>query len=427
MRQLLRVFAALVLPLSILASCGTDRESASPVDTALDLTGVAEFCPSGDISDDIAEIFPTASSLRHVATVNCGQVFDAFGKGKQTESVEKAFAFFLKTLEKNEAGQLLVSGAEGEADIVELFIRILTDIGVLPDMDPEDLAEALTNGEYAVGTLFPGGSLLTLSQHAGIADPHGALFGPINVFIVMIQAQGSEISLASAEHPCPAGIEDDPELGDFDCYPLFYDYSVSPASNIDPDIGLQIGQCNVAPVGPEPEIQLLTPEGFLPLDDAPTGIDCTDVEQPEVAMTGWRSYAWTVLEPVAPLLRVTPAFAAESPIGGRISNFSPVAPADPNSGGGIGSISGTIFSNGTELPINGATVDLFTPGDVPAGTTTTGVSGDYSFTELDLGAYQVKASADGFQPDSSAPFTLTEESPTAESVDIGLDATIILE
>jgi hypothetical protein len=191
-------------------------------------------------------------------------------------------------------------------------------------------------------------------------------------------------------------------------------------------VGLQLGQCNVSPSGVE--VLLLSPEGFLPEDDAPNGLDCTDVvAEPEASMTGWRSYAWTVLEPISPLFRVTPAFAGKSPIGGRISNFSPVAPADPNSGGGIGSISGTIFSNGNELPINGATVDLFTPGDVPAGTTTTGVSGDYSFTELDLGAYQVKASADGFQPDSSAPFTLTEESPTAESVDIGLDATIILE
>jgi hypothetical protein len=211
----------------------------------------------------------------------------------------------------------------------------------------------------------------------------------------------------------------------FDCYPLFYDYSVSPVSNVNPAVGLQLGQCNVAP--PEVEVvELLTPEGFLPVDAAPTGIDCSDLEQ-EVTMSGWRSYAWSALEPVSPLFRVTLAFAAQSPIGGRISNFSPVAPADPNSGGGIGSISGTIFSNGTEQPINGATVDLFTPGDVPAGTTTTGETGGYSFTELELGAYQVKASAAGFEPDSSDPFTLTEETPSAENVNIGLDPSIIVD
>ena len=49
-----------------------------------------------------------------------------------------------------------------------------------------------------------------------------------------------------------------------------------------------------------------------------------------MTLTGWRSYAWTVLEPVSPLFRVTPAFAGQSPLGGRISNFSPVAAADPS-------------------------------------------------------------------------------------------------
>ena len=116
MRTSLRFFFALALPLSILAACGSDRESGSPVDTGLEPTGVAAFCPSGEIGDAIVAIFPTASSLRNVARVNCGQVFDAFGKGKQTEAVQKAFAFFVKSLQQNEAGKLMVSGEEGEED-----------------------------------------------------------------------------------------------------------------------------------------------------------------------------------------------------------------------------------------------------------------------------------------------------------------------
>ena len=415
MRRLLRVFVALALPVSLLASCGTDRESASPVDTALDLTGVAQFCPSGEISDDIAAIFPTASSLRHVATVNCGQVFSDFGKGKQTESVEKAFAFFVKTLEQNDAGQLLVSGSEGDADIVELFTLILTGIGVdLPDMDPEDLAKALKNDEYAVGTLFPDGPpLITGSLHAGIGDPGEGLFGPVTAIIIMISADEPELELASLSHPCPAGVDNS-----FDCYPLFYDYSVSPESNVNPAVGLQLGQCNVSPDGVE--VELLSPEGFLPLDDAPAGLDCTDVE-PEVAMTGWRSYAWTVLEPVAPLFRVTPAFAGQSPIGGRISNFSPVAPADPTSGDveTLGSISGTVFNSSNESTFPDATVDLFS-GESVVATTTTNSDGDYSFSDLDLGTYTVEASADGFFPDTSEPIELTEESPDVEDVNLFL-------
>ena len=99
MRTSLRLFFALALPvIPILAACGTDRESGSPVDTGLELTGIAEICPSGEISDAIAAIFPTANSLRHVAKVNCGQVFDASGKGKQTEAVQKAFARAAQTV-----------------------------------------------------------------------------------------------------------------------------------------------------------------------------------------------------------------------------------------------------------------------------------------------------------------------------------------
>lgn len=369
MRTRLRFFLALALPLSMLSACGTDRESGSPVDTALELTGVAAFCPSGDIADAIVAIFPTASSLRNVARVNCGQVFDAFGKGKQTEAVQKAFAFFVKSLQQNEAGQLLVSGAEGEEEIVELFLAILEGIGVdLPDMDPEDLADALADGEYAIGELVPDGPpVLTVSKHAGI-DDGGGLFGPVTVVIVMIPPDESEIELSSLSHPCPAGVDNT-----FDCYPLFFDYSVSPESNVNTAVGLQLGQCNVSPEGVE--VQLLSPEGLLPLDDAPTGIDCTDVE-PEVTLTGWRSYAWTVLEPVSPLFQVTPAFAGQSPIGGRISAFSPVAPVDPESGEPaldetqtaispddadlIGPDTETYTANVTEVPggasVNGGTV-----------------------------------------------------------------------
>ena len=330
MRTTLRSIFSLIVPLSMAAACGTDRESGSPVDTSLELTGVAEFCPSEDITDAIAAIFPTARSIHHVATVNCGQVFSDFGKGKQTEAVRKAFAFFVKSLQQNEAKKLLVSGAEGEADIVALFTLILTGIGVdLPDVDPEDLADALLDGEFATGELVPNGPpLITLSRHAGIGDPGGGLFGPVTAVIIKISADESEsdVELASASHPCPAGVDNS-----FDCYPLFFDYSVIPESRVNPAVGLQLGQCNVSP--PDVEVLLLSPEGFLPEDDAPTGIDCTDVEQEdEVTMTGWRRYAWAVLEPISPLFRVSKAFAGKSPIGGRISAFSPVAPADPASG-----------------------------------------------------------------------------------------------
>ena len=115
----------------------------------------------------------------------------------------------------------------------------------------------------------------------------------------------------------------------FDCYPLFYDYSVFPESNVNPDSSLQLGQCNVSPEGVE--VQLLSPEGLLPLDAAPTGIDCSDVE-PEVTLTGWRRYAWTVLEPVSPLFRVTRAFAGQSPHRRADLGLQPGGPGRPRIG-----------------------------------------------------------------------------------------------
>jgi hypothetical protein len=226
--------------------------------------------------------------------------------------------------------------------------------------------------------------------------------------------------VSSESHPCPAGVDDS-----FDCYPLFFDYSVVPESNVNPAVGLQLGQCNVSPEGVE--VLLLSPEGFLPEDDAPTGIDCTDVEPEEVAMTGWRSYAWAVLEPISPLFRVSKAFAGKSPIGGRISAFSPVAPADPESGGEetLGSISGQVFDNSTESSIPGATVELFTSDEELVDTTTTNADGNYSFDDLELGDYIVQAEAEGYSSASSDPVTLTEESPDEDNVNIGLDPDLI--
>lgn len=413
MRQWLRFFLILALPLSILAACGTDRESASPVDTSLDLTGVADDCPAGAISEDIAEIFPTKKNLAHKATITCGQIFKDFGKGKQSHAIQRAFAFFQKTLQQNEAGQLLDPDPSVEAEIVHLFAAIFAGLGFdLPEIDPEVLME----GEYAFGELTPNGPpLITVSGHAGI-DDGGGLFGPVSVFIVKIFANESELSLSSESHPCPAGVD-----SSFDCYPLFFDYTVSPESNVNPAVGLQLGQCNVSPGGVE--VLLLSPEGFLPEDDAPTGVVCGDVEAEEVTMTGWRSYAWAVLEPISPLFRVTSAFAGKNPIGGRISAFSPVAPADPSSGGGegIGSISGRVFDNSTESAIQGATVELFTSDEELLGSTTTNSDGNYSFSELDAGAYIVQADAVGYSSASSEVVTLTEENPDAENVNIGLE------
>jgi Tol biopolymer transport system component len=408
----------LVLPLWVLAACGMDPESGSPVDTTLDLAGVASDCPAGDISQAISEIFPTKKNLRHVATVNCGQIFKDFGKGKQRQAIQKAFKFFEKTLEQNEKGQLLDPDPSVEAKVGELFTAIFAGIGFdLAEIDPTVLAD----GEYAFGELIPNGApLITVSGHAGI-DDGGGLFGPVSVFIVKIPPAGSEISLSSESHPCPAGVDDS-----FDCYPLFFDYSVFPESNVNPAVGLQLGQCNVSPSGVE--VLLLSPEGFLPEDDAPTGVVCGDVEAEEVTMTGWRSYAWAVLEPISPLFRVTPAIAGKSPIGGRISAFSPVAPADPTSGGEeeVGSISGQVIDSSSESSIQDATVELFTDGgETFVSSTTSNSDGNYFFHELDLSTYVVEVSATGYQSASSGPIELSEESQDAGNVDIGLDPVLI--
>ena len=400
------------LSLSILAACGSDPESPSPLGTPLELSGVAADCPAGDISADLEAIFPTKRSLRHVATVNCGQIYKDLGKGRQKEAIQKAFKFFEKTLQQNEDGKLLDPDPSIEAKIIELFAAIFTDLGFdFPDdIDPEVLAE----GEFAFGTIVPGGPpFLTGSKHAGI-DDGGGLFGPVQVVIFQIgPAESSELSVASASHPCPAGVDDS-----FDCYPLFFDYSVVPESNVNPAVGLQLGQCNVSPSGVE--VELLSPEGFLPEDAAPTGLDCSDVEE-EITMTGWRSYAWAVFKPISPLFRVTSAFAGKNPVGGRISAFSPVAPADPESGGETptGSISGTIFDGSTGVTtIAGATIYLYLDIEgILVAATISDSDGNYSFQDLDLGIYRLDSRVAGYEPATRGP-GLTEEDPHAQNIDL---------
>jgi hypothetical protein len=280
-------------------------------------------CPAG-VNDDIAELFPTENDLRQDAVAACGEIYQDFENDNETAAAEKAFQFFAKTLEQNESGELLDPAPSAEDKIADIFAAIFDDLGLdFPDIDPE----ALESGEYAVGTLVPNGPpLITGSKHAGI-DDGGGLFGPVQVIITQIPARNTGLRTSSATHPCPEGIDDS-----FDCYPLFFDYTVVPASNVNPAVGLKLGQCNVSP--PDVEVLLATPEGILPEDDSPVGLDCTDV-QPAVTMTGWRSYAWSVLEPIAPLFRVREAFAGKSPVGGRISAFSPVAPVRASDGGGV--------------------------------------------------------------------------------------------
>jgi len=280
-------------------------------------------CPP-DVNGDIAELFPTENDLRQNATSECGRIYQDFEDSDEDAAAEKAFQFFGKTLEQNENGELLDPAPSAEQKIIDIFAAIFDDLELdFPDLDPE----ALASGEYVVGTLVPNGPpLLTESKHAGI-DDGGGLFGPVQVIIVQIQAESGGLQASSVSHPCPAGIDDR-----FDCYPLFYDYTVVPTSNVNPAVGLKLGQCNISPA--DVEVVLATPEGLLPEDDSPVGLDCTDV-QPQAAMAGWRSYAWSLLEPIAPLFRVREAFAGKNPVGGRISAFSPVAPVRPSGGGGV--------------------------------------------------------------------------------------------
>lgn len=294
---------------AIIRSCFQDNEVTS--------------CPAG-VNDDIADLFPTGNDVRQSAVADCGEIYHDFENDNETAAAEKAFRFLAKTLELNESGDLLDPAPSAEDKIEDIFAAIFDDLGLdFPDLDPD----ALVAGEYAVGTLVPGGPpLITASGHAGI-DDGGGLFGPVQVIITRIPAQNGGLRTSSATHPCPAGIDDS-----FDCYPLFFDYTVIPASNVNPAVGLRLGQCNISP--PDVEVVLATPEGILPEDDSPVGLDCTDV-QPQAAMTGWRSYAWSMLRPISPFLRVREAFAGRNPVGGRISAFSPVAPVRAPGGGGV--------------------------------------------------------------------------------------------
>lgn len=296
-------------------------------------------------------------------------------------------------------------------------MRIFDELGV----EGPPLSGANLGGDFAIGLLGPAGGRVTVpSKHAAIAFDPGVLSGPTWVVV--------------------AGLSDPPDPGmcpfgfpvDVDCYPLFYDYSVFPETNV---TGVpRVGQCvlDEGPLAPPSEavamrLRIASESEddpgtlvFWPLTEAPSTVDCTDLEEPVIV--GWQGTLFEAMGPLAGLFRVTPAYANPGKLGASISSFSPFAPADPESGGSEeeppppedveGVIEGVVV-NSFEQPVAGQVVNLRRVGGGLTDQTVTGPDGTFKFSGLPIDPegtdYQVRAVSG--QGSDSERVTLTEEEP----------------
>ncbi|HUP21099.1 MAG TPA: hypothetical protein VM778_14275, partial [Gemmatimonadota bacterium] len=309
---------------AVAVSCGERAEppsgpSSGVLDPALD--GIADPAVIALIGD----LFPP--DLRIPALVQYGQIRAHAARSEMDAAVGEAFDFLAWTLGHLAAGHLVppepITPAEG---VVLLFELIFAELGV----EGPPLTAANLEGDVAVGLLGPAGGGVTVpSLHAAISFDPGMLSGPTWVIVA---------GLPDPQDPggCPFGFTVDTE-----CYPLFYDFTIHPESNL---VGIpRIGMCVVefGPLAPSETVEMrlrIASENeavpgtivFWPLTTAPSSVDCSDLETPPIV--GWQGELFDALGPLAGVFRVTPAFANPGRLGGSITAFSPFAPADPEGG-----------------------------------------------------------------------------------------------
>lgn len=322
-----RLACLLALP-AWLTACGTDTaEVPSAASGGLD-AAARSACTVQDAADIIDEIFPPPG-LSNQATAKCGNILRQADRDLGV-GVSQTFDFLGQTLDFYHDGRLN-SPSQGtlEEAIVDLFAALFGAIGVAgPPLTPE----GIERGDIAVGLFDENGGTLTVpSAHSAIHFDFGDLAGDTWVTIAFIA--DSDPNTAGN---CPFGF---PVL--HDCYPLFYDYSLVPATNlVDPP---RIGQCVVEPPDPnappnptvEARLRIASPDEanpgeliFWPLATAPGTVDCSDLVPPPGPIDALDAL-WTGLGPLQRLFRVGEAYANPGKLGASVSTFSPFAPADP--------------------------------------------------------------------------------------------------
>ncbi len=229
----------------------------------------------------------------------------------------------------------LLIGGESPAT-QQKVLKLVHDLYLFVGLTPPDLSPGALGPDAATAVVTPTSpttNIVTETEFAGVQVPSGAVSQTTIISLVRIPDTFS------------------PTFGplntDLDQYPLYYQYTASPAVTLNQDV--VVGICDVepgpfvAPPGADLRVAHNVGSGIeiLPLAAVPFNLDCSDADVslasaaprgfPALAMAGWKG----VTRRMAPVFRsvflpemLQAATLGTSGLGGTTRNFSPFGRVD---------------------------------------------------------------------------------------------------
>ncbi len=327
----MRRFAlASVLAVAVLAGC-TEQPAPDASVPGLGpslMTGVTK----ADLQQQIVGLFPPGKT-RGKASDMLAHVNAQLAQGNTAAAQAGMFALVDFTLQEFYAGRLI--GGQSAATQAKV-LKFINDLYSFVGLTPPNLSAGALGPDAAVAVVTPTSpttNVVTETEFAGVQVPSGAVSQPTVISLVRIPDTFS------------------PTFGplntDLDQYPLYYEYTASPAVTLNQDV--VVGICDVepgafvAPPGADLRVAHNVGSGIeiLPLAAVPFTLDCTDADVslasaaprgfPALAMAGWRN----VTRKMAPVFKsvflpeaLQAATLGSSGLGGTTRNFSPFGRVD---------------------------------------------------------------------------------------------------
>lgn len=305
---------------------------------------VASSPEAEQIRELIRAVFPEPG-LEDATLKRFGNVERQLGTAS---AIEQMFALIDFTLGHYEGGRL----DEQPGPLINAWLVFIGLDPIAPDLSDPDAAFVMCVPSKPC-------RVITETKFAGVVFPAGALPGTHFVSIRRLADQPGPFD----DFGFPVG------EGSF---PLFYDFSVTPATDFGP--GVVCAVCVVDPpdpfAPPEPVVPRLRlahlvegesgPEvEILPLAEADF-LDCTGAST-SPTLTGWGAWGSRTLAAFEPLsdFLVTPLWASPGRLGAAIAAFSPFGAVDPE------------FEEGPGEPVATATTLVFQDPTLTAGQVTT--------------------------------------------------------
>jgi hypothetical protein len=311
-----RKLALVWVTASLIGAAGCEEGPLSPR-TSEEISLAAQPEVPEDLQTQIDALF--SGGPRRAATVQVRNILRQ--AGRDPVSVPDMLIGFIDFASAQlDAGNLTDPGGPNAAPTPEgALASLISAVAESAGLTFPQLSETVfTDGGF--GTLGPsGGTLVANTGFAGIQMPPGALGQEVLVVIQRLPQVGAP------------GDGDGPLPTDLDQYPLFYDISLFPETELLSDA--IVGVCVVDPpdpFAPDPEVagrlRLAHPD-----PDNPTVIEILPLADAAFLDCGG---AMTSSSRVLADRRLT--LASPGALGGRISAFSPFAAVDPLSGDGDG-------------------------------------------------------------------------------------------